>query len=161
MKSNRQTDPEKNMWRKIFDLTPLPMLIVDGDVRIEACNTAARDMVGKSRTKILRKRGGEALHCIHALESPNGCGHGPFCKTCVIRNSVIAAIRGRSTRWAQAHLELLNHGKLAKLHLLVTAVPFELEEKELVLLILENPARLPAAQDFSPHRARSQKGGRE
>jgi len=126
------------------------MFIVDGDVRIEDFNTAAGELLKESPSKILRHRGGDALHCVHAIKSPKGCGTGSHCKTCIIRNSVDKAILGNATHRARVKMELLQGERAARIQLLVTTTPIRLQKKLLVLLILENITELLTLRDLLP-----------
>ena len=137
-------------WRVLFQITPLPMFIVDGDIRIEEFNAAAGDMLKKDKSKILRQRGGDALHCVHAMESPEGCGSGARCKDCMIRKSVVAAIRGRNTHRVRAKMELLQKGRAQRIQLLVTTTPVEFQDRGHVLLMLENVTELLALRELLP-----------
>lgn len=73
-------------------------------------NSAALTLLGGDLKQALHKRGGEALHCIHSTETPNGCGHAPACKNCVIRNSVNEAFQGKRMHREEAKLELVRDG---------------------------------------------------
>ncbi|MBF0560054.1 MAG: sigma-54-dependent Fis family transcriptional regulator, partial [Nitrospirae bacterium] len=74
--------------RKLFDAIPSILLLTDDDVRVLGLNVAASQLLGAGIDDIYNQRGGDVLHCIHAGESPDGCGHAEDCKECVIRNSV-------------------------------------------------------------------------
>jgi hypothetical protein len=142
--ANPKPHPKKpaSYWKTVFQVTPLPMFIVDRDVRIEDFNPAAGELLKDDRSKVLRRRGGEALHCVHATESPEGCGHSSHCKACMIRNSVTAATRGDATHRGQAKMELVQDGRTSRIQLLVTTTPLHIPHRQLVLLILENITEL-------------------
>ena len=136
------TNYPDSFWRTVFEANPMPMFIVDGDVRIEEFNAAAGLLMNKDEPKLLRRRGGEALHCVHAFESPEGCGGSSHCKACMIRNSVTAATQGDATHRGQAKMELVNEGKVTRIQLLVTTTPLQVPDRKFVLLILENITEL-------------------
>jgi len=137
-------------WQVIFQANPLPMFIVDEDVRIGEYNAAAGGFFKESKSKILRHRGGDALHCVHAIEGPEGCGTGAYCKTCMIRNSVTKAIQGNATHRVRAKMELLQDGRTVRIQLLVTATPIQFEGRQFVLLILENITELLTLRELLP-----------
>lgn len=66
------------LLRKIFDAMPSMVFAVDDDVSIQEYNKAAADFLLMERPAIFKHRGGEVLHCIHATEAKEGCGHAPF-----------------------------------------------------------------------------------
>lgn len=138
-------------FRCLFDAIPSPSFLVDPDVRILACNAAAGSLMRGDPQAGLRKRGGEAFGCLHARETPEGCGHAAACRDCIIRNSVAAAVRGEKTVRRRTMAETANGDGAAPIHLLVTAsrVPHH-GLKPLVLLILEDISELVRTQEILP-----------
>jgi PAS domain-containing protein len=136
--------------REVFDAIPAMLLIVDDDVQILHLNTTASTGLGIDLKDVYKKRGGEALHCIHSTEVPGGCGRAGACKDCIIRNSVTSAMQGGKTYRKATRMEFVKGGKKTELHLLVTAVPFKHEEKGYVLLTLENVSELIRLQSLLP-----------
>ena len=91
-----QTAGEKaDYLRTVFDTIPLATFVVDDDVRIQDFNTTAAQLLGPKPELAIRRRGGDALHCIHS--EAHGCGQNKPCQDCVIRNSVGRAIKGGAT----------------------------------------------------------------
>ena len=102
---------DQGFHRMLFEAMPIPVFVVDEDVRILECNTSAARLLGRNKRFLIGKRCGEALNCIHALEAPGGCGHSPDCGKCVVRKSVRAALRGRSVVRHEAQMEFGRNGK--------------------------------------------------
>jgi PAS domain-containing protein len=136
--------------REIFDAIPAMLLIVDDDVRILHVNATAANGLGLDIRDVHRKRGGEALHCVHSTDVPEGCGRAPACSDCVIRNSVGMALRGGKTYRKSAMMELGTGDMKKELHLLVTAAPFLHDEKTYVLLTIENVSELIQLKSLLP-----------
>jgi PAS domain-containing protein len=128
---------DRGFHRVLFDAMPMPVFVVDQDVCILDYNSAAAQVVGLDKASVLRRRGGEALHCLHATETPGGCGHSPVCDNCVVRKSVRAAFKGEHITREWARMQLLTNGKSAKVDLRVSCQPFKYEQHAYVLLILE------------------------
>ena len=143
--------------KAVIDAFPSPLLVVDEDVRILEYNRAAEALIGEDRIVTLRRRGGEAMHCIHALETPEGCGHASYCADCVIRNSVNEAFSGRAVVRKKTQAELAAKGSVNQIHLLVTASPFTYETERLVLLILEDMSETVALRSLLPICAKCKK----
>jgi PAS domain-containing protein len=78
---------ESDGLQELLDRLPVPVLVVDGDVRVRGANRAAREALGKSLEDVQGRLGGEAIECEHASE-PGGCGRTVHCKGCVIRAMV-------------------------------------------------------------------------
>ena len=128
---------DQGLHRVLFDAMPLPVFVVDKDVSVLEYNNAAARMLGADKSAVMNRRGGSVWHCLHAAESPEGCGHAEACKNCVVRESVQAAMEGRrvTRRWTE--MDLIFKGTPAKVSLRVSCQPFTYEKSSLVLLVLE------------------------
>jgi PAS domain-containing protein len=131
-----KTDPV--YLRAVLDLLPAMVLVVDDDVRILDFNRAASGLVGSNSEATLRSKMGDVLHCLHATESPEGCGRGPNCERCVIRTSVGEAIASGTVSRRRAKLELVHDGRTVDLLFLISASPFELQGARRVLLAIDD-----------------------
>jgi PAS domain-containing protein len=121
----------------LFDAMPMPVFVVDEDVRILECNAAAVRLFGPDKQAIIKRRGGEVLHCVHAKEVPEGCGRTPVCPDCPVRKAVQAASRGRRVTRQNAQMELVAGGKTAKVDFQISCSPFTYERFTFILLVLE------------------------
>lgn len=136
--------------RKVLDAIPLPVLVVDEDVRIHDYNAAAEPLLGPDRTVSFHRRGGEVLHCLHSTDVPEGCGHGPVCQDCVVRNSVNAAFRGEKVPRTRTRMQLVADGKVTEVFLLVSAARLDMEDRRLVLLTLEDVNEMVTLEALLP-----------
>jgi len=128
---------DQGFHRMLFDAMPMPVFVVDADVTILEYNTAASKLLNKGRQEWKRRRGGHVLHCVHSEDVPQGCGHGPACLDCVLRQSVRAASRGQRVTRKLTPIELIVKGKSTHLELRVTCHPFKYDHHAFILLILE------------------------
>jgi PAS domain-containing protein len=128
---------DQGFHRMLFDAMPMPVFVVDEDVRILECNAAAARMFGPDKQAILKRRGGEVLHCVHAMKGSEGCGRTPVCPDCPVRKAVQAASHGRCVTRQKAQMEVVAGGKTTKVDLLISCSPFAYERSKFVLLILE------------------------
>jgi len=136
--------------RQILDAIPFPVLAVDEDVRILDTNAAAAELLGRGPGAILQQRSGEALHCLHAGETAEGCGHAEACADCVVRLTVGDAARGGNPRRRRARMEVLDGDKTREIHLLVTSAPLEIDGRRCMLLILEDIGEMLELQRLLP-----------
>ena len=139
-------------FRILFEAVPSPVLIVDDDVRILDYNIAGAGLLGQDRGLKYMKRGGEALHCVHSFESPEGCGSSANCSDCIIRNSVSEALRDGKVCRRRAMMQLVDDRTKSRKEamLLVTASPFRYGEKNLVLLVLDDVSEVMRLQKILP-----------
>ncbi len=138
------------LLRRLLDAMPSYVFLVDRDVTILDYNAAAAAFLGIGRRSVLRHRGGEVFHCLHARDVAAGCGHGPFCKTCLIRAAVNEAFGGKKCVRRQVCMELCSGRTVKKLHVLLTASPFAYQGHERVVLILEDLGGIAALQRLVP-----------
>jgi PAS domain S-box-containing protein len=131
----------------LFDTIPSFIFIVDQDVRIHHLNAAASRLLGVDKEMVLLKRGGEALHCLHSSETPEGCGRAPACRDCVVRNSVNRSFQGSAVQQETAKMLLPCDGGTNEVHMLVTASPIRYEDRNFTLLILEDITKLKSAEE--------------
>ncbi len=128
---------DEGLHRVLFDAMPLPVFVVDRRVNILEYNAAAARLLVEGWQTRKRRRGGDVLQCLHATESPGGCGCSPACSSCGLREAVKAAFRGRPVTRRWAAMELNQQGKPARVKLRVSCQPFTYHKSSLVLLVLE------------------------
>jgi len=135
---------------RLLDAIPLVIFVVDNDVRIVDYNNAAAEMFSADVNRIFDMRGGEVLHCLHRLDVPGGCGKGPFCQTCVIRNSVALSAKGNSVIRTHTKLELCNGSTGQILDVLITTSPMPSSKGNLSILIVEDVSEISKLRELIP-----------
>ena len=138
------------LLRQLLDAIPSYVFLVDKDVSILDYNAAAGAFLGVGRRRILRQRSGDVLHCLHSRDVTAGCGRGPFCKHCLVRGAVNEAFAGKKCVRRQVSMELSSGRGVKKLHVLLTASPFNYKGHERAVLILEDLGGLAALQRLVP-----------
>lgn len=73
--------------QQFIDSLPVPVLVAEEDVVVQAANTSARGLLGKTPEAIRGRLGGDVFDCAHA-QLPEGCGRTIHCSGCTIRNTV-------------------------------------------------------------------------
>jgi|GEM_PF-1749416 len=121
----------------IYDNAPLIMLLVDGERRVRKANLFAADFANRQAPEMYGLRSGEALGCLHALDSPQGCGYGPSCQNCAVRRTVLDTFEtGQSYQQVRASLPFSVHGEEQELTFLLSTSRLYIHEQPLVLLIM-------------------------
>ncbi|MBI5056655.1 MAG: PAS domain S-box protein [Nitrospirae bacterium] len=144
-------------YREILDAIPLMIFVVDDDVRIHDLNIAAEKVFGLNKATVLKRRGGEALHCLHSHDVAEGCGRAPFCRNCVIRNSVTGCLQGQAVIRRRTKIDILLQGTRKELEVLITASPVPGRKEPLALLILEDISEISTLRDIIPICAKCKK----
>jgi hypothetical protein len=135
----------------VLNAMPLPIFIVDHDVRVFSVNHAGERFLGKDSEVVLRRRAGDILHCVHSRESKEGCGRGPACSDCVVRESVGAVFRDGVTVRRKTSMELTGEGKdTRKIFLHVTASPLEYQGRKFALLVLQDISEVTMLKQIVP-----------
>ncbi len=123
--------------------SPIPMFVVDSDVVVTQVNPSVESFTGRGAEQLIGLRAGEAIRCLHSLDDPDGCGYGPSCKTCMVRGSVNATLKGgREIRQAEAELHLINDGGGKTINVLVSTVPVTISGEAKVLVCIEDITKL-------------------
>jgi PAS domain-containing protein len=141
---------ENTYYRTILDAIPIPVFVVDGDVRIRDLNEVAISFCGQGKDAIYRQRGGEVLHCMHSLDVPEGCGRAPICGNCVIRGSVTACLQGQKVSRKRMRMEFVEGLSRKPLELLITASPMPDGGEPLALLMIEDITELLSLRALVP-----------
>jgi PAS domain-containing protein len=127
---------------------PVPTFLVDRDVRIHWMNRAAEEGFELMRGYADLRRGGDALHCLHHGETPEGCGHAEACKTCPIRSAVGGAFEGSDVWRSKVTLQRKTDHGVEDVHLRVTARRIRHEGTDFVLCMLEDISELINLKSF-------------
>jgi PAS domain-containing protein len=136
-------EEERALYRRaIFDGTPIPMFIVDEDLRILDFNTAAEEMLGPESALALNGPCGVAFHCVHA--EPNECGKAEACHECAIRTSVNRAASGEPVHRKMHIAKFGTPNRTVTQEFLISATLLPFTETPEVLLALEDISRIGA-----------------
>lgn len=130
--------PRDNHYQKLFGAIPVPAFVVGDDVEILDLNRAAVSFFRQDREAAYGHRAGEVLGCGHVTDVPEGCGRGPHCTNCVIRNSVTKSLEGHAVSRKVMHLQLAQELKKKELKTLITASPISAGGEKLALVMVED-----------------------
>lgn len=148
MFAERSNDPA--LLRTMLDAIPLFVFVVDADSKILDYNRASAKLLGEDRPGILHNRLGNALDCLHAAASPDGCGYAGPCKTCAIRESVNQALAGVPCVRQRGKLELSEGGGITEISVLVTASSMTHASTPMAVLVIEDISQLAELHRIIP-----------
>ena len=154
---NSLNNGESTFLQSILNAIPCPIFVVDDDVRILAFNQEAGEQIADLSEQSILRRGGDVLKCLHANESPEGCGHSDACRRCGVRNSVKQALLEGEVVRTRVKMDTLSGGMTGINHLLITTAPFEHLGRQYILLTLEDINDLIALRNFIPICAKCKK----
>lgn len=123
----------------IFENAPFIMLLIDREKRIRRVNALACSFTASAMSDMLERRCGEALRCLYALYSPEGCGSGPNCKTCVVRTTILDTFEsGQSHHQVETRLLFSIQGKEQTIPFLLSTTKVMIADQAMVLLSLQD-----------------------
>jgi PAS domain-containing protein len=134
----------------ILEAIPLPIFVVDEDVRIFWHNQSALPLLDMDPDLVFLRRCGDVFHCLHAVESTSGCGRTEFCKDCPIRNSVQQSINGQRVVRKRNKMRMVGKDQVVEIDMLVTTAPFAYKDESLVMLIIEDISELMELKSIVP-----------
>lgn len=132
---------EKVYFLKNFiDAIPYPIFIVDQEFQVRAFNQKAFNFFNLSKELSIEKKPGEVLDC--AFLSPNGCGNGDHCNSCIIRDVISKVIMSSDGSEEKLLLDFLKKDGAAPIYLLLTAGQFRHKGKNFAVLLIEDVSEL-------------------
>ncbi len=134
----------------IINAFPAPVFIVDRDVRVVDMNAAANSYFQSPAPIWGQRLCGDVLHCANVHECAEDCGQTRFCRDCVIRQSVGAALTGTQTtrRWSEMYL--IREGHRRRVCFLISVAPFNLNQAELFFIVLEDVTEVAELRQLIP-----------
>ncbi|MEI6107299.1 MAG: GAF domain-containing protein, partial [Opitutae bacterium] len=138
---------EKQNLDAIFESSPVALFILDAATHIIRVNTAGVALTGGSAAAALHHRPGNALSCMHAADDPRGCGYGPACPLCPVRNGIEALLaNGGTLHGAELPLELIRNGAPEQVWMAIGAETVQIDGHRHLCVAMEDiTARIQAA----------------
>jgi len=146
---DRLTDSDSHL-RSVLDAMPAAVFVVDDTMRLLDANRAAEELLDSSTDRILGQVSGDVLQCLNAVRSEKGCGTSDHCSTCIIRSSVRGAGRGETAKRQMVSMLLEQHERVRDVSFLITAAPMTVDERSVVLLVLEDVTELAELRRLVP-----------
>jgi len=79
--------------KNIIDNLPSAVLVFNTDQRAIMVNKVAQALIGAAEDDLVGKCGGDLVGCIHATETPRGCGYSTTCNYCGLNRAVARAFK--------------------------------------------------------------------
>lgn len=136
-----------NAYQTILNHLPIPVFLMDSEVRIQAHNEAAHALLLQTTDAVHQKKFGDALHCI---SSANGCGRGPECQECPIRSAVDASGRGVKAVRVKTEINFMHGGQRKPIYALITVAPIRFTDGLLHVVALEDVTELCELRQIIP-----------
>jgi len=138
-RADRAVQASEATLTAIFHNAPVAMLLLDRDRRVQRMNRAAEEILRGSTGDAEELAFGNAIRCVHVLDDPQGCGCGPSCRRCPVRqivNDTFDAVGDH--RGVEVMMTLQRDGRPVDTYLYVSAAPIELPQDRQVLVCIED-----------------------
>ncbi len=132
----------------IYNNAPIVMILVDAERRVRKVNRTAVEFTRRPEEEMIGLRAGEALRCLHSLDDPKGCGFGPSCEKCPVRNGVLDTFdTGESHHQVEAKLPFARGEKQEERDFLVSTAPLTLSMGQMVLVCIQDITERKQAEE--------------
>lgn len=126
---------EHPLLQRVFDAVPDIVLILNQERQIIFANKSLLQTLGLADEKqVLGMRPGEALGCVHAIETAGGCGTTEFCKTCGAVKAILSSLGGTEAV-EECRIILQNDEAL---DLQVWATPLQVEDERFSVFAIKD-----------------------
>lgn len=140
---------EQNLIPDLFNIIPYIVLVLNKERQILYSNNVLFETLGlPSHAKLLGLRPGEVLDCIHADETPEGCGTTEYCSVC---GAVLAILESQMTKEPVSKECLLtakSDSGTKSFELLVYSIPVRAAGDEYTLFIIRDISEEKRKQIF-------------
>ncbi len=127
---------------------PMVMALVDRERRVRKTNAAANGFAGRSAEEMAGLRSGEALRCLNSQDDPRGCGFGPVCQSCPVRQAVEDTFAKRTNyQGVEASLPFGHRGIREERTFLVSTALISFAQEDLNLVCLEDITERKQAEE--------------
>lgn len=130
---------EDEFNKEIFNNLPFVAMLVNEDVKVVDYNEATIDLLGINSKVKESLRGGELINCVNHHKYEDGCGTGEECEQCVLRNAVLAALKGKKSKRLKTVMTLVvGEGKVAQIYAQVSTSLVTISGNKMVLVVVED-----------------------
>lgn len=144
----RDREETRNLLAEVYRNAPVLMLVADMNMRIIMANDHVCETTGRPLSEITGLKGGDALRCVHSQDHPLGCGHGPHCVDCAVKNMVLDTMTGGEPHHQEEVAVSFTAGGVQRERtLLMSTTRLEYQGEHAVLVALHDITERKAAED--------------
>jgi len=120
----------------IIEALPLAIAVIDKNRRVALANRKTHLFVNREGSGLVGHVGGEAFGCVHHDDVPEGCGFGPECLKCKLREAILETM-DKKKPLSGVETTMAFKG-LGTRHLRMSTSLLTLSREEVVLLAIED-----------------------
>lgn len=123
----------------VYEHTPVLMFLLDAKLAIRKTNARIEAYTSSSKEELMHKRVGEVFQCLNHLKDPRGCGFGPHCRHCTVRQTILDTLKNKKpNRQVEASIPRLLEGEENETAFLVSTFPLTLRGGPFVIVSIED-----------------------
>jgi PAS domain-containing protein len=126
------------LLQAIVDGMPDMVLMLNLQRQIVLANRSALRLLAALSPRVIGRRPGEALDCVHAAEGPDGCGTADHCMTCGAVQAIVESAAKHCQVTRECRIRLRGDSPSVALDLQVTATPIEVGEEFYILCAIRD-----------------------
>ncbi|MGB2863779.1 MAG: ATP-binding protein [Sedimentisphaerales bacterium] len=97
-------DRRQQNLEAIFHAAPVRMLLIDENMIVVRANDTIRRMLNREYPQIVNQPIGLTLGCVNSTDDKKGCGFGPACAECLLKNAMSSVLdSGKSVQEIEIH----------------------------------------------------------
>ncbi|MDA8133622.1 MAG: histidine kinase [Desulfobacteraceae bacterium] len=120
----------------IIEALPLAIAVIDKNRRLALANRKTYLFVNKDESRLIGHVSGEAFGCAHHDDMPEGCGFGPECPKCKLREALLETM-DKKKALSGVETTMVFKG-LGIRHLRISTSPLTLNREAVVLVSIED-----------------------
>ncbi|MCI0513510.1 sensor histidine kinase [candidate division KSB1 bacterium] len=115
------------------------LAVLNEQRQIVAVNETLIKMLGVTgQSQIFGLRPGEAIQCVHAQDSPGGCGTSKFCATCGAAIAIVSSLGINQPVEKECAISVQKNQAYEDLYLRVRSCPLSIYEQKFLLLFIQD-----------------------
>lgn len=134
----RKSVQQHPLLSETLNAIPGMVMLLNAKRQIVAANEAVFRFLKATSKELAAKRPGEAVHCAHAKQGPDGCGTGRHCATCGAVEAILGSQQQNRQIVRECHVQAETAEGVSPLDLRVTATPITVAGARYVVLAIED-----------------------
>ncbi|WP_340818744.1 PAS domain S-box protein [Methanolobus sp. WCC4] len=144
----KELERQSQILDGIFDLAPIPIILLDGNGIIEKMNQACMRIQNINPETAIGKKAGEVFSCSNASYG-DGCGANDECISCLFRNMELETLATKKNIYKREGIYTLQRpdGSQVKLHMQASTAYTNTLDSEKVIMSFENITQRKKAEE--------------
>ncbi len=120
----------------VINALPLAISVIDRSRKVALANKMTVMFVNKQEADLIGQLGGKAFDCSHHDDVPEGCGFGPECLRCKLRETVMSTLQDkRACSMVETTMSFKTAGQR---DLRISTLPMTIDREDVALLGIED-----------------------